>query len=111
MNAAEVLSKARDVLAERGWHQGDFATAPDGAVCAVGACSVAAYGMPTMIAETFGDPDGETLLRLIRDVICDSQYADPMSTIAQWNDDPSRTYEDVVLALKQAEELAVERGL
>ena len=114
MTAAEVLSKARDVLAERGWHQGDFAANRDGSgsVCAAGACSVAAFGSPTYIAEVFGPeaPEVQEALLLLRGVVSDDDH-DPLSVIAHWNDDPRRSAEDVSLALKQAEELAVERGL
>ena len=94
MNAAEVLSKARDVLAERGWHQGDL-EGEDGSVCVLAAMEVAWHGsgVPFVV-----------LSNAVEAVI-------PTHLVSVWNDDPSRTYEDVILALKQAEELAVERGL
>lgn len=95
MKASEVLSKARDVLAELGWHQGDFRDRESGAVCLIGALNLVAPGWFN---------DAVTPLRDAMGVTYDIQ-------ISVWNDDPSRTYEDVVLALKRAEELAVERGL
>ena len=95
MNAAEVLSKARDVLADVGWCQLDFHDS-EGRVC-------------TYAALTRQSPyPGGLLVDQAAD--CLKQVVGGVS-VTSWNDRPERTYEDVILALKQAEELAVERGL
>lgn len=95
MSPAEVLAATREVLAERGWHQGNFMDADTGAVCIVGA-------LDAVVPEGVGD-DVIVPLRDAIGVPCGLQ-------ITQWNDAPERTYEDVVLALKHAEELALERA-
>ena len=101
MNAAEVLSKARDVLAEKGWCQGRLVD--EGAVCLAGGVKVAA-GFHLDDIHWLDAP-------VMRGVFVALAAAIGSDSVVTWNDDPSRTYEDVVLALKQAEELAVERGL
>ena len=106
MNAvAEVLAKARDVLAERGWLQGDFDDPDTGAVCAWGAISVAATGQPMPLTENteacrLGLAAYEHLNRYTMREFGRGAH--------QWNDRPSTTAEDVFLALKHAEELALE---
>lgn len=96
MTPAEVLAGARDVLAERGWHQGDYVGA-DGSVCLLGALRVALGDRPTDYHWDYKEWDA--VAAPVRSVIA-------CRAIDHWNDDPSRTYEDVVLALKRAEELA-----
>ena len=97
MTPAEVLSKARDVLAERGWTQrtGERAS---GEVCTVRATFIAAHR------------DRE-LAWQVESLIAEAAGLYSAFNVPTWNDAPERTYEDVILALKQAEELAVERGL
>ena len=97
MTPAEVLSKARDVLAERGWHQGG-GEAKTGEVCTIRATYLAANR-------------DKNLAWQVESLIAESVSLASAFNVPAWNDDPSRTYEDVILALKQAEELAVERGL
>lgn len=98
MTPAEVLAGARDVLAERGWHQGGF-MGQDGAVCAMGALRVACFGelLPGQFSTGLGAAH-ELLARVVE------------GPIDWWNDAQGRTYEDVILALKQAEELALEQA-
>jgi hypothetical protein len=103
VSAAEVLSKARDVLADVGWCQKRD-----------GVWQIPLNESPTCISNA-------VMYAVARDT---DRYLDVLPVLTEaiglpcevraltsWNDDPSRTYEDVILALKQAEELAVERGL
>lgn len=87
--AAELCAKARDVLAERGWTQGTL-QADDGAVCAVGALKVACEGNTVALRY-------KAAYYAVADTI-------GCSSVSGWNDEPGRTYEDVVAAFKQAEE-------
>lgn len=98
MTPAEVLAGARDVLAERGWTQGT-AEAADGSVCLDGALCVASTGSPHR-GTVEGDAGASRAL---------SAVAGERGYVA-FNDDPERTYEDVMLALKRAEELALEQA-
>ncbi len=93
MTAAEALSKARDVLAERGWCQRTYQD-QDGRVCLVTALTYAA-----------GVDEGEAWSEAYG--LLGRVSGEPV--LSAWNDDPSRSYEDVVLALKEAEELALEQ--
>lgn len=92
------FEKAIDVLRERGWHQGDFESSHDGSVCAVGALGVACVGNASWLAENQGD--WTPVMKTLRTVL---QPDDPSTFfIPDWNDDPERTVEDVILALKMA---------
>lgn len=99
--AREVLLGAIEVLRERGWYQGDFA-GPDGSVCVVGACYQHLFGQPHPPARFSGD-DAAVLVFAINVL---ALLKEP--NIAVFNDDPSTSYEDVVLILKRAAELAEE---
>ncbi len=84
--------RAIEIIKERGWHQGEL-VGPNGEVCIAGSVR-AAFGTLT---EAFGPP----LVSAMKTVA-------PMPTGLEdvgpspWNDDPSRTIEDVYLALKYA---------
>jgi hypothetical protein len=84
---AAVFLRAIEVLEERGWRQGNWRR-DDRSVCMLAA---------------LGTVNGGQSLRSVdqcrlRDAIGLTQY----DSIAHWNDDPARTYEDVILALKRA---------
>lgn len=99
MTPAEALSKARDVLAERGWHQGDYEGA-EGSVCLYGALAAAVGVAPADL--------GTSTTVVAAAAILPRTRAMDGGLVSIWNDAPERTYEDVVLALKQAEELALD---
>ena len=107
LTAAEVLSRARDVLAERGWHQGDYVNKETRAVCALGAIDVVVFRQPQW--DPYADEDAKRVEDEAYRFLC-AAAGDPMRGIGQWNDDPSRTVEDVLLLMKQAEELAREQA-
>lgn len=83
-----VFLRAIEVLEERGWHQGGYEGAK-GKVCLIGAINVVLTGDAT------NDDD-------LADVPLALMRATGALRPSTWNDDPSRTYEDVVLALKRA---------
>ena len=87
-----VYLEAVKVLEERGWHQGGY-HGPDGAVCVQHAIDIAAGSQEDRYESVYAV--------LERDF--DWPEAEP---IGWWNDDPSTSYEDVVLALKKAHELS-----
>ena len=80
--------KAIDVLKERGWHQGQE-QGPDGSVCLLGAVGVACTGNAYMW--------GRENYHLVSQTL-------GLTRVGSWNDDPERTEEDVILALKHAAE-------
>lgn len=89
MTPAEVLAGARDLITRDGWWQfGDGQS--------VGHCTVTAIGRAADLGSL------NPAIRLVAEVI----GGDGFDAITRWNDAPERTYEDVILALKQAEELA-----
>ena len=104
MTPAEVLSKARDVLAERGWGQGEL-VGPSGAVC---------------LMEALFRADEKVLVAEERWPVINAvevAVGIPASTwhdgtdLPRWNDAPERTYEDVQKALKDAQYLLESREL
>ncbi|MEU3052242.1 DUF6197 family protein [Streptomyces griseus] len=107
-DVSENLLAAADQISAHGWHQGalhpveaypnegipDMTTAP---ACAMGAIFAQSSDSTTGAAaiehlrESLGLPGMES-------------WEGPKHPVAAWNDDPSRTAEDVILALKRAAE-------
>ncbi|KPI09907.1 hypothetical protein OV450_3398 [Actinobacteria bacterium OV450] len=84
----QILGEAIKVLERDGWHQGGLVAA-DGAVCAMGAINRAATG----------SAHDYTMAGAL--AVCTLQMSIGQQ-VPQWNDDPSRTKEDVILAMKKA---------
>lgn len=117
MTPEDVLLKAAEVIETAGWHQGYYylepapecfdderdrelsATAP---VCAMGAIrrAMTGYADVTPFAGEY------TLFRQARHLLWQQvkpEESDGLTFgVPSWNDDPQRTKEDVVLALKRA---------
>ncbi|MEU3052239.1 DUF6197 family protein [Streptomyces griseus] len=106
----ELLGKAIEVLERDGWHQGaycskgagrfgaDFyAYGPDdgGSVCALGALNRANSGNAWAVHR---DPD----VSLVRTQAHQRLSDEIGGGVPDWNDNPSRTYEDVILTFKKA---------
>ena len=89
-----VYLDAIKVLEERGWTQSGRLEDADGAVCLYGAVNIAATGDARCWAAV-----DEGLAGALLDAIGGRGPS-------AWNDDPLTSYEDVVLALKRAHELA-----
>ena len=100
---AEVLAKAREVLAERGHAQGILMDPATGAVCAGGALRIAVRGKPTLVGATEAE---RVLFDAAERELCRAARTE---AVWLWNDDRHTTAEDVALGLKHAEELALER--
>lgn len=96
-------SAARQVIAiieRRGWHQGGW-TGETGAVCIRGAFNIANYGLVAMHPSLVEQKFTEWMTEL--GVLPDSDAGEPC--LAGWNDDESRTKEEVLAYLnKFAEE-------
>lgn len=103
MKPSEVLREARNVLFERGWHQGDFTPldaddepVADGPVCAYGAIGVVLGDVCCEgIDTTAVDPFLFAALGVGRD-----------AEIPEWNDEPGRTFGEVIDVFDKAEKLA-----
>lgn len=108
MKASELIREARNVLFERGWHQGYFTPidddtgeplADDGPVCIYGAIGcvlgdVENKGISTAAVDPF--------LFAVLDVEDDCE-------VTEWNDAQERTFSEVIDALDRAEKLAEQR--
>jgi hypothetical protein len=102
LQAADVLDKAADHLERVGHHKGylyDERQAKGAAiescrVCAVGAILVAAHGKPRY-------PDDEPLVGGISDlaILALTDHVD--GPVPTWNDEPDRTADEVVTAMRQ----------
>lgn len=106
--AKVILAEAADYIAEHGWTQGDYRDDATGGVCALGAIWSTRDGILTV-----DEDDGRHKFLASIDV-CDkalvllSQHLNvgPPGAwgahVPNWNDQPERTAEDVILALKGA---------
>lgn len=88
--AQETLKAAAEYISEHGWTQGEM-SARDGSVCAAGA-----------IAAVSGYDNGRSAARGAFSGYL--YHTEGWSSIADWNDQPDRTAEDVILTLKRAAE-------
>lgn len=110
----EVLERAAEVLAERGWCKGTLENHA-GNVCANGALMHAMFGKASANLYEWAEEDGAQLMNLgIENMpryslfkeasVMLSQAAELVSwiSIPDWNDNSSTTGEDVMLAFKRA---------
>lgn len=102
MTPVEVLRKAKALIEERGWTQGEYVSR-DGAHCARGACYVAS-GSHVLPMYPVGHID---------DSANDAQYAlasaigkELLHSVSDWNDEPGRTKKEVLAAFDKAIALA-----
>lgn len=112
MSAAQILSNARQLLEQVGWTQFTERDGQDRA-CLVGAllaACAAANGFPT---DGLAEP-----LFLLRRVIGNAkgehwngESGRAYNDLETWNDEPERTYADVVALLVAAEEMAWQQEL
>lgn len=91
----EDLLKAAEYMSEHGWCQGDLEDA-DGRVCVAGAIKAVVRGKDRNLRST------SAVISLHEYLV--KEYGDNCAAISipAWNDDPDRTVEEVILALKQA---------
>lgn len=91
-----ILEKAADIITTKGWTQNNY-TDKDGRVCLVEAINQAACTMCSTAQTRIGAADSAAY------ALRKHLYLSPFNTpnLVAWNDDPQRTAEDVILALKQ----------
>lgn len=106
----QIYRAAADVIRENGWHKNEYfrpvsdvppAKCP---VCLMGAVLVAAVGTPQHIHDEGGECD-ETCFPLVwlATFMTKAGYCDTDAMgIADWNDEPERTVDEVVAALEAA---------
>lgn len=112
MTPEEILSGAIEVIERDGWFQGNIFQYPDALgpeeyveaskkapVCSIGAIYRAAYGRCLEINFTEA---GEELCASVGVAMNKLKRTLGIDGIAHWNDDPARSKEDVILAMKQA---------
>lgn len=96
MKKSEIYAKAVDVINELGWTQGRYVNRKTGEVCAVGAIRFATGAKYNTTDGYFeGGPSGSELDQYQYDAGVLHGF------VPNWNDDPSRTKEDVLLYLKE----------
>ena len=106
MTLAEILDKAADVITQRGWWQGGFV--PKGTsdlgscpVCPLAAINVAAGGDPRRCIDAWPDTLAFAAASALATYLgCPED--EPLATCVgeHWNDDPARTKEQVLAALR-----------
>lgn len=101
-----VFLKAIEVLEERGWVQGAYYEAKDDegpvSVCLTAALAIAEGALSVCSPSKQATEAVQRQLNL--DPIYDGLTQLEDWSVEDWNDDPSTTYEDVVLALKRTHE-------
>jgi hypothetical protein len=94
-DVAAVLERAADVIVERGWCQGVFHCGSS--VCAVGAISVVVNGDPIPVDRMPATDAFDLWLHDHRDL---PPYGED-GLISDWNDEPGRTADEVITALRE----------
>jgi hypothetical protein len=90
---AEILYDAAKYIGEHGWCQGQLSDS-DGNVCAIGAIN--------RVAESDTAADTYDAIEALRDYLNLPEHAITLHPVARWNDEPGRSAEDVILAMKCA---------
>lgn len=99
MKPSEVIRETKVQLFERGWAQGKFEN-DRGEVCVRGAIGLALFGdTSASIRQLACDPIEQLILEAVG---CE---------VTGWNDDKSRTFDEVIDGLDKAEKLAEQREL
>ena len=93
---AEILQRAKEVLLEKGWHQGSIVNQQTGARCVYGAISFVKAGMTGLERKNLA------AYRFFGRVIPDDE------AIGDWNDHPERTFGEVMAKFDEAILLAKE---
>lgn len=93
MKESAALRRTAQVLRERGWCQGEFAS-EYGECCVIGALRVAFGSLPTQLCMS-GEDYYEARSALIAAVV-DGE----IDCVADWNDTPGRTKDEVISALE-----------
>ncbi|MGW4499488.1 DUF6197 family protein [Micromonospora sp. NPDC004336] len=115
---ADLLRMAALYLRRHGWHQGTYYTTTDTLTppaCAVGAIGMAAAGRPLLHPVLLTQADEDTYHRAIAALVDhlddyapvfhvdeDGYLLDEHTSPYSWNDDPTRTAEQVITALLAA---------
>lgn len=116
MKPVEVLRKAKALIEERGWCQGDF-TNEAGCFCMLGAC-YAALGSTFNLRVELDDDDGSVVARFFEpsmdsfpsDVTRPLLAAVEAYYVHDWNDTRGRTKKEVLDAFDRAIALAEAAG-
>lgn len=102
MSTATVLRGAADVIRRNGWHQDSYYDSgyPDlpkneCPVCARGAINIAANGLPDLTSDVTDAADDA----MHQYLGIDGQFP---HSLADWNDAPERTADEVIAALEAA---------
>ena len=89
-------------LITRGWHQG-HREGPDGSVCLMGAAWKAS-GIENPL-EYSRSTVGQYQNVALRQAIMVNSHFIGASIVSEWNDDPARTYDEVLRVAKMADEI------
>jgi hypothetical protein len=120
MKNSEILSKAADVIDERGWVRCAMFASQDyaAACCADGGLWVAVNVDPREPLDSANNPavelayDAEDALAALL-AGCPPEQFYPMTSfevITSWNDDPERTKDQVIAKLREAAQAEAEAG-
>ena len=101
MDTKEVISKALDVINERGWTQYSF-HAEDGAMCISAALVEASYDFNINMFTNMEKYDKARIV--LEELINVNAKPGHEKGMISWNDTPGRTRDDVVRLLKEAQE-------
>ncbi|MGW7001316.1 DUF6197 family protein [Streptomyces sp. NPDC054933] len=103
---APVYRRAADVIRTNGHYTGDYYSSADALflpkpqcpVCTVGALRIATTGSPDVADDLTSSAVAFFSPRITSNIVNE----DPVERIADWNDDPERTHDEVVEALLAA---------
>jgi hypothetical protein len=101
MKPSEIIRKGRSRLFQHGWCQHSFQDT-EGRLCAFGALRAATSTVPESFEDSLDLPTQRACLYLEKSIGPDKHWF----PIVGWNDEPGRTFSEVVDLFDKAEKLA-----
>lgn len=89
MTVVKTLQRMKEVLMERGWHQGDYIDLDTGSICILGAHNIVVY--EDAVAAGY-DEDEEATVKALTLMVYEWNY----DNIPAFNDAGNRTFNEVI---------------
>ena len=100
--AKRILSSAADLIEDTGWTQGAFCRNARGKACRMGSKDAVSYCLIGAVSTLVDNEDDERAQSICGTAFALLKTVTGVISLDNWNDDPNRTKDDVLHALRMA---------